>query len=72
MSDDYITLTKFETGTKAKAEEAITEVLFNQYKAMTKIIIAHRLSTIRKADKIALMDQGEIKEFGSHVELNTH
>lgn len=53
----------------AKAEEAITEVLFNQYKAMTKIIIAHRLSTIRKADKIALMDQGEIKEFGSHVEL---
>lgn len=53
----------------AKAEEAITEVLFNQYKAMTKIIIAHRLSTIRKADKIALMDQGEIREFGSHVEL---
>lgn len=53
----------------AKTEEAITEVLFNQYKEMTKIIIAHRLSTIRKADKIALMDQGEIKEFGSHQEL---
>ncbi|QWB99711.1 peptidase domain-containing ABC transporter [Mycoplasmatota bacterium] len=53
----------------AKTEEAITEVLFNQYKDLTKIIIAHRLSTIRKADKIAVMDQGEIKEFGSHKEL---
>jgi len=53
----------------AKTEEAITEVLFNQYKDITKIIIAHRLSTIRKADKIAVMDQGEIKEFGSHKEL---
>ncbi len=53
----------------AKTEAAITNVLFNDYPEMTKIIIAHRLSTIRKADKIALMDQGEIKEFGSHKEL---
>lgn len=53
----------------AKTEEAITEVLFNHYKGLTKIIIAHRLSTIRRADKIAVMDEGEIKEFGSHKEL---
>ena len=35
----------------------------------TTFVIAHRLSTIVRADKIVVMENGEIKEIGTHSEL---
>lgn len=36
---------------------------------ITTIYISHRFSTVRKADKIAVVEEGQIIEMGSHAEL---
>ncbi|MDD2575225.1 MAG: ABC transporter ATP-binding protein [Acholeplasmataceae bacterium] len=53
----------------SETEEIIQESLEKMMKISTMIVVAHRLSTIQKADKIYVMQKGEIKESGSHQEL---
>jgi len=54
-----------DTESEAKIQKAIEEVLQNR----TSFIVAHRLSTIRSADRILVIDKGEILEQGTHEEL---
>lgn len=51
------------------SEQLIQEATERITEGRTSIVIAHRLATIKKADKIIVMDQGEIVETGSHKEL---
>jgi len=50
-------------------EKEIQRALDNLVKGRTTIAIAHRLSTLRKADRLVVLDKGEIVEIGSHDAL---
>ncbi len=50
-------------------EKEIQRTLDNLVKGRTTIAIAHRLSTLRKADRLVVLDKGEIVEIGSHEQL---
>lgn len=52
-----------------ESEMLIQHAINKLINGRTSIVIAHRLSTIRKADKIIVMDKGELREMGTHEEL---
>lgn len=52
-----------------KAEAVVQKAIDNLMKDKTVFVIAHRLSTIRNADKIAVINEGELVELGNHDEL---
>lgn len=52
-----------------ESERLIQAALDNVMKDRTTLVIAHRLTTIERADKIVVMDKGQIVEQGSHAEL---
>ena len=52
-----------------KAEAIVQKAIDNLMKDKTVFVIAHRLSTIQNADRIAVINQGELVELGCHSEL---
>ena len=55
----------------SESESLVQEALQNLMKNRTSFVIAHRLSTIRNADKIVVLEDGRVKESGTHQELIT-
>ncbi|PCJ82452.1 MAG: multidrug ABC transporter ATP-binding protein [Flavobacteriales bacterium] len=54
-----------DSESERQVQEALEKLLQNR----TSFVIAHRLSTVRNADKILVLDNGELKEAGTHSEL---
>lgn len=53
----------------SESEKLVQEALDRFMIGRTTLIIAHRLSTIRKADLVAVLQQGSVSEIGTHDEL---
>ena len=52
-----------------KSEAVVQKALDNLIQNKTVFVIAHRLSTIKNADRIAVINEGELVELGTHEEL---
>jgi ATP-binding cassette, subfamily B, bacterial MsbA len=53
----------------AESEQLVQRALANLMKGRTVFVIAHRLATVRGADRIVVLEDGEIREIGTHAEL---
>jgi ATP-binding cassette subfamily B protein len=66
---DIIILDEATSSVDSETEELIQHAIEKMLKGRTSLVIAHRLATIQHADKIVVLDKGEIKEVGTHEEL---
>lgn len=66
---DFLFFDEATNSLDANNEKEIVENLAAFFKGKTVVVVAHRLSTVKNADKIVVLQQGEIIEEGTHREL---
>lgn len=66
---DVLILDEATSAVDPSTEVRISRALEALMRGRTAVVIAHRLSTAERADFVAVMDNGELVEFGSHTEL---
>lgn len=66
---DVLILDEATSAVDPATEVRISRALEGLMGGRTSVVIAHRLSTAERADLVAVMDHGELVEFGSHAEL---
>tara|TARA_B110000003_G_scaffold205999_1_gene204869 strand:+ start:3279 stop:5117 length:1839 start_codon:yes stop_codon:yes gene_type:complete len=65
----FLILDEATSALDTKSEKLVQNALDNLMHSRTVLVIAHRLSTVINANKIIVLDKGEVKELGSHEEL---
>lgn len=65
----YILFDEATSALDANNERIIMDNLDQFFKGRTVVVIAHRLSTVKNADQIVVLDQGEVREVGTHSQL---
>ncbi len=66
---DMLILDEATSSVDTLTEQKISQAFLKMMTGRTSFVIAHRLSTIKNADKILVLNQGQIVEIGSHDEL---
>jgi ABC-type multidrug transport system fused ATPase/permease subunit len=70
LSDpDIVVFDEATSNLDSESEKLIQDAFWKARAGKTTIIIAHRLSTVMRADKIIVMEEGKIKEIGTHGSL---
>ncbi len=72
MNPDVLVLDEATSSLDYESERLIQLAMRSIYGTRTLIVIAHRLSTVREADRIVVLDDGQIVEMGNHQELLNH